>query len=808
MSPASGVRIESPTTGVVNPWNALWAMMIGFFMILVDSTIVAVANPTIMDELHTDWDGVIWVTSAYLLAYAVPLLVAGRLGDRFGPKNLYLIGLFVFTAASLWCGLSNSIEMLITARVVQGIGAALLTPQTLSTITRIFPAERRGMAMSVWGATAGVATLVGPLAGGALVDHLGWQWIFIVNVPIGILGLALAAWLVPVLPTQRHRFDILGVLLSGAAMFLIVFGLQEGESHRWAGWIWALIGTGVVLLAAFVYWQAINKHEPLIPLRVFRDRNFSLSNIGVAVIGFAVTAMIVPVMFYAQAVCGLTPTESALLTAPMAVATGLLAPVVGRIVDRAHPTPVIGFGFSMLAVALTWLAIEMTPTTPIWRLVLPFTAMGVGMAFIWSPLAATATRSLPADLAGAGSGVYNATRQVGAVLGSAGIAAFMTSRISAEMPGGQTRPPEGVVMQLPEFLREPFAAALSQSMLLPAFVALFGVVTAMFLVGMVVPAPVRPRPARVLDGSERSTEVIPAILDEGGGDSDLVWRAPRGADAAFETAGVVEHAYSDETDDVADYDDDYDDTDDDDDYLEFTVSHEPPPDTDRTEVIEVYRDAGHLDADYDDADYADDVPADADHADDVPADEDDTTPLAIRVDHPRPSPADIWHSPPVSSWHSLLNDEDETTVDEPIGFAHNGFHVDHDEVLSSYRAAEPIGHAHNGFHVDEEPALRPIVESRPDVGDHFADTYRRLAENIDSLSDNYAEFLGGEPNYSILDLPGIQSPPTIQDLPPRHLQSDGPVVEPEEAPDATPRRPRHYRDDPDDSASYGRHSRH
>ena len=291
------------------PWNALWAMMIGFFMILVDSTIVAVANPSIMEKLQTDYDAVIWVTSAYLLAYAVPLLLAGRLGDQFGPKNLYLTGLFVFTAASLWCGLSGSIETLIAARVVQGIGAALLTPQTLSTITRIFPADRRGAAMSVWGATAGVATLVGPLAGGVLVDHLGWQWIFFVNVPIGIIGLVLAVRLVPVLPTNRHRFDVLGVVLSGAAMFLVVFGLQEGESHQWSAWIWAMIGGGAAVMVAFVVWQAVNKSEPLIPLRIFRDRNFSLANIGVAVIGFSVVAMVVPVMFYAQVVCDLSPTQ-------------------------------------------------------------------------------------------------------------------------------------------------------------------------------------------------------------------------------------------------------------------------------------------------------------------------------------------------------------------------------------------------------------------------------------------------------------------------------------------------------------------
>ena len=191
-----------------DPWHALWALLVGFFMILVDATIVSVANPAIMDHLDADFDAVIWVTSAYLLAYAVPLLLAGRLGDRFGPKNLYLVGLGVFTAASLWCGLSGSIETLIAARVVQGLGAALLTPQTLSTITRIFPPERRGVAMSVWGATAGVATLVGPLAGGVLVDGLGWQWIFIVNVPIGVIGIGLAHYLVPVLPTEKHGFDV------------------------------------------------------------------------------------------------------------------------------------------------------------------------------------------------------------------------------------------------------------------------------------------------------------------------------------------------------------------------------------------------------------------------------------------------------------------------------------------------------------------------------------------------------------------------------------------------------------------------
>lgn len=469
------------------PWAALWAMMLGFFMIMLDSTIVAVANPTIMTALRIDYSTVVWVTSAYLLGYAVVLLVAGRLGDRFGPKNLYLIGLVVFTLASVWCGLSGSAGMLIAARVVQGIGAGVLTPQTLSTITRIFPAQRRGSAMSMWGATAGVASLVGPLAGGLLVDSLGWQWIFFVNVPVGVIALALAIWLVPELPVRAQRFDLIGVALSGAGMFLLVFGLQEGQSADWAPWIWAVLVAGAGFMSVFIYWQAVNHRAPLVPLNMFRDRDFSLCNIGVGIISFASTAMMLPLTFYAQSVCGLSPTRSALLLAPVAISSGLLAPLVGLIIDKTHPVPVLGFGFSALAVSMTWLSFELEPGTPVWRLVLPFITLGVGMAFVWSPLAATATRNLPPEQAGAGSGVYNATRQLGAVLGSAGMAAFMTARISAEMPPGAatsaTSASEDAGLQLPEFLREPFSAAMAQSMLLPAFIALFGVVAALFLVG-------------------------------------------------------------------------------------------------------------------------------------------------------------------------------------------------------------------------------------------------------------------------------------------------------------------------------------
>ncbi len=449
------------------PWGALWAMLIGHFMTLIDWTAVSVANPSIMAALHTDYQAVIWVTSAYLLGFAVPLMAAGRLGDRFGPKNLYLIGLAIFTAASLWCGLSGSIEELVAARVVQGVGAALLTPQILSMITRTFPADGRGVAMSVRGAAVGVATLAGPLVGGVLIDELDWQWIFFVNVPIGIIALGLGVWLIPVLPTNRHRFDVIGLALSGVALFLIVFALQEVRYNDWAPWIWAMFAAGLAVLALFIYWQSVNKSEPLIPLRVFVDRNFSVSSIGVPVIAFVWTAMVLPVMFFAQTACGLSATRAALLTAPMAVATVVLAPVVGRLVDRAHPRRVIGFGFAVLAISLAWLSIEMSAATPIWRLLLPFTGAGVGMAFLGAPLATTAIRNLPPELAGAGSGVFTATRQVGSVLGSASMAGLMDWLVIRQLPPIVTGITVGVggegreVVPLAEF-RDEFATAMSQ----------------------------------------------------------------------------------------------------------------------------------------------------------------------------------------------------------------------------------------------------------------------------------------------------------------------------------------------------------
>lgn len=476
------------------PWPALWAMVIGFFMILLDTTIVSVATPAIMEGLDTDVNAVIWVTSAYLLAYAVPLLVTGRLGDRVGPKNIYLVGLAIFTLSSLWCGLTGSIEGLIIARVCQGLGASMMSPQTMAVITRTFPAHSRGQAMALWGATAGVAMLVGPLLGGVLVDSAGWEWIFIINVPVGIVAGILAWRLVPRLVTHNHSFDLPGVALSAVALFCIVFGIQEGEKHDWGrfseidapGWLEplvsvpGLIGFGVVVFAIFIWWQGHNEREPLVPLSLFRDRNFSLANLGISTVSFAITALTLPFMFYAQGVRGLSPTESALLLIPMAVLSAGLAPVVGRLVDTFPPRWITAFGFGAGTVAVFALGRAMTPDSPTWQLLLALGLLGASNAFLWAPLSATATRNLPMSAAGAGAGVYNTTRQFGAVLGSAGIAALMQSRLAAELPGAGAGASEADVSKLPEAAHEGFAAAMSTSMLLPSAILVVGLVASLF----------------------------------------------------------------------------------------------------------------------------------------------------------------------------------------------------------------------------------------------------------------------------------------------------------------------------------------
>jgi len=492
-----------------NPWPALWALVVGFFMILIDTTIVSVANPSIQEGLNTTTTGVIWVTSAYLLTFAVPLLVTGRLGDMFGPKRIYLVGLTIFTLASLWCGFADTlpgsgIGNLIAARAVQGLGAALMTPQTMAVITRTFPSAKRGTAMALWGATAGVATLVGPLLGGVLVDGPGWEWIFFVNVPIGVVAFALAWRLVPNLETHVHKMDWLGIALSSTGMFLVVFGLQEGTENDWNGWVWASIIGGIVSITLFILWQRVNRNEPLLPLELFKDRNFSLANAAITTVGFSITAMFIPTVYFFQVVRGLSPTETALMTVPTALMTLVLARLAGKLTDAVHPRYLAVPGLLLVAFSLWLTAVMLSPTIPIGWLLIPPTILGLGSAFMWGPISSTATRNLPMKAAGAGSGVYNTTRQVGAVLGSAAIATLMASRLAANLPEAAIGSESSGLGELPDALKDGFTAAMSETLYLPAAVIVVGAVLAYFFV-----KPAHLRPMGLAESAEEPAGVSP-----------------------------------------------------------------------------------------------------------------------------------------------------------------------------------------------------------------------------------------------------------------------------------------------------------
>jgi len=423
----------------VNPWAALSALCIGFFMILLDTTIVNVAIPSMIKELDAGLIAIIWVNSVYLLTYAVPLLLTGRLGDRFGPKRLFMTGLVVFVGSSLWCGLSGSVEMLIVARGVQGLGAAMMTPQTMAFITHLFPPAKRGGPMGMWGAVAGVATVTGPLLGGVLVDNLGWEWIFFVNIPVGVVALVMTAILVPDWqPGTSHSFDPLGILLCCVGLTAVVFGVQEGQQYSW-GEVWGpitipeIISAGVVLLIAFVVWQAVNKKEPLLPLRIFANRNFSLGNAANVVIGFGVTGLFLPLIIYIQSVLGLSAVESGLLTAPMSLLSGVFSAFSGKLSDRPWARFLPATGFALLAIGIALLSLRLEPGIASWELIPELLVCGAGLGLVFAPLANISTRGVDRKLMGAGSGIFNTSRQIGSVLGSAAVGVLLQARLDTRM---------------------------------------------------------------------------------------------------------------------------------------------------------------------------------------------------------------------------------------------------------------------------------------------------------------------------------------------------------------------------------------
>ena len=421
-----------------NPWPVLLVTVLGFFMIMLDTTIVYVATPSILSGLHASLDEVLWVFNGYLLTYAVLLITGGRLGDLVGPRQMFALGLVIFTAASALCGLSHDANQLIAARVIQGVGGAFLAPQSLPILMSIFPAERRGAAFGIVGAVIGVSTVAGPTLGGWIITNWDWRWIFFINVPIGILTFIGTFLVIPdVRPGLRHRLDLIGVALSSVALFAIVFGLIEGQRYDWGtitGWLTIpmVIGAGIALAIAFLAWEW-RQPEPLVPLSLFRNRNFSLMNWTSAGMSFALQGIFIVIPIYMQSVLGMSALQSGLTVAPMSLTAAILAPITGRLSDRFGGKYLLMAGLAIFGVGAGIVSLVASASSTWATFILPWVIAGVGLGLVFAPMTTVAMQDIKPAMAGAASGVLNTTRQLGAVIGAAVIGAVLQNQLASAL---------------------------------------------------------------------------------------------------------------------------------------------------------------------------------------------------------------------------------------------------------------------------------------------------------------------------------------------------------------------------------------
>ncbi|GAA3202117.1 DHA2 family efflux MFS transporter permease subunit [Nonomuraea helvata] len=430
--------VESPSAK--RPWLVLCVLCTGFFMSLLDGTIVNIAIPTLITDLHTSYDEVLWIVDAYLLVFSVLLVTTGRLGDRFGYRRLFLIGISAFTVASALCGLSDSPGQLLAARVLQGVGGAMLFPQVIASILAIFPPRQRGRAFGVFGAIAGFAPIVGPIGGGFILAHLGRRWIFFINVPIGVLTALLALAFVPALrPARTHKLDLVGVALATAGLSGIVFGLIEGERYDW-GTITGPIGitsillAGALLLVLFVVWQRVQRGEPLVPLELFTSgRGFPAGNAIGFVFQLGMIGISLVLVVYLQTARGYSPLQTGLVLLPNAVLTAIGSALAGRLSDKIGGRLVLLAGLATLALGLGVLVVTARADSSAWQLLPGLLIIGLAGGATFVPLQHVTLEGVDPRLAGAASGVSGTTRQVGGVLGTAVLGAVLSTSLSSAL---------------------------------------------------------------------------------------------------------------------------------------------------------------------------------------------------------------------------------------------------------------------------------------------------------------------------------------------------------------------------------------
>ncbi|MGB8002803.1 MAG: MFS transporter [Gaiellaceae bacterium] len=412
-------------------WWTLAAVAIGLFMIMLDNTVVNVALPSIRADLGISISELEWVVNAYALTFGVLLLTGGKLADLLGRRAIFIAGLVIFTGSSLWCGLAGGAASLIAARTVQGIGAALMNPATLSIITATFPPRQRGTAIGIWAGISALALAIGPIVGGVLTEKIHWSWIFFINIPVGVAGVIAARLFIDETKdtSAEQRLDVPGLLTSAIGLFALTYGLIETNDHAWTStYVLALFAVAAVALTAFVLLE-LRQRLPMLDLSLFRNPTFAGANAAMLLVGLAMFGIFFYNSLFLQNILGYGAIKTGATFLPMTVLIILVAPIAGRFSDRIGARWLMGAGMTLLAVALILFG-TLDANSSFWNILPGLLVGGVGMAVTMAPTTAAAMGSVPVAKAGVGSAVINSMRQVGGSLGIAIMGALVATRVS------------------------------------------------------------------------------------------------------------------------------------------------------------------------------------------------------------------------------------------------------------------------------------------------------------------------------------------------------------------------------------------